>query len=159
MNRILFAAAFAAAFAGGASAVQENHVMATPDAIQWGPSPDGLPPGAQGTVLEGDPSQPGYFAVRVKAPAGYRLAPHTHPAVERVTVIEGTLYLAMGDKWDDKALKAYPRGSYLSMPKGSPHFAVFREPGVVQVATDGPWGILYVDPRDDPRRAAASPGR
>ncbi len=37
------------------------------------------------------------------------------------------------------------------MPKGSPHFAVARGETVVQVHAIGPWGLTYVDPKDDPR--------
>ena len=35
-------------------------------------------------MLEGDPTKPGPFVMRIKVPDGYRLPPHTHPKPERV---------------------------------------------------------------------------
>jgi hypothetical protein len=40
------------------------------------------------------------FALRLKLPAGYKIAPHTHPCIESVTVISGTFKLGMGEKAD-----------------------------------------------------------
>jgi hypothetical protein len=49
-----------------------------------------LPPGAKIAVLEGDPGKEGYYAIRVKYPEGlYKIAPHTHPQTEHLTVISG----------------------------------------------------------------------
>lgn len=123
-----------------------------PATLSWAQAPAGLPPGAQAVVLEGDPGKSGYFALRLKTPAGYKVMPHHHPGVERVTVIEGTFYLGMGEAWNDAALVAYPAGSYVSIPKGHRHFAHFKEPAVIQLASLGPWGITYVNPADDPRK-------
>src|SRR6185369_5823497 len=39
-------------------------------------------PGVKLAVLEGDLSKPGPFLMRVKFPAGFKLAPHTHPSLE-----------------------------------------------------------------------------
>lgn len=136
----------------GAAKPMEAFIEAASNAIRWGEAPQGLPPGAQGALLEGDPGKPGYFAVRVKAPAGYKIMPHAHPGTERVTVLEGTLYLGMGEKWDEAAMKAYPAGSYLSIPKGHKHYAFCKEPAVIQLNSIGPWGITYLDPGDDPRK-------
>ena len=57
--------------------------------LAWGPGPAALPEGVETVVLEGDPRTAGLFTVRLRAPAGTRLAPHTHPQPERVTVLEG----------------------------------------------------------------------
>jgi quercetin dioxygenase-like cupin family protein len=47
-------------------------------------------PGAKIAVLEGDPGKEGYYAIRVKYPEGlYKIAPHTHPQTEHLTVISG----------------------------------------------------------------------
>src|SRR5258708_19966121 len=59
-----------------------------PDQIKFGPAPPFLPAGAQLAVLEGDPmASSGDFTIRLKMPAGYKVAPHTHPNRENVTVI------------------------------------------------------------------------
>ncbi|HEY2143327.1 MAG TPA: cupin domain-containing protein, partial [Candidatus Udaeobacter sp.] len=76
-----------------------------PTTIEWKPGPPSLPAGAKMAVLEGDPTKEGPFVMRLQAPAGYHIAPHTHPKTERVTVISGTMLLAMGDNLDRSAAK------------------------------------------------------
>ncbi|HVE66102.1 MAG TPA: cupin domain-containing protein, partial [Thermoanaerobaculia bacterium] len=67
----------------GAAKKMPAHVFFTPGDIQWVDGPPSLPAGAKMAILEGDPSKPGYFAMRLKAPSGYRIMPHWHPNVER----------------------------------------------------------------------------
>lgn len=150
---ILSATLLAASIAwAGAKDAPKTHVMQTPEEIEWKPAPDSLPPGAQAALLEGDPKKPGFFALRLKLPAGYKIPAHFHPVQERVTVIDGVFQLGMGNTFDAKALKKYPTGSYLSMPAGMRHFATSLDGAVIQLNTVGPWGISYVDPADDPRK-------
>ena len=75
-----------------------EHKIFLPGAIQWGEAPPGLPAGAKMAVLDGDPSKPGSFTVRLKSPAGYKIMPHTHPTTERVTIISGNARLGDGRK-------------------------------------------------------------
>ena len=84
---------------------------------------------------------------------GFRVMPHTHPKDERVTVISGTLYLGMGGKFDEKAGKAMPAGSYGRTGAGMKHFGWARGETVLQLHGEGPWAVEYVDPKDDPRKA------
>ena len=49
-------------------------------------------------------SKPEPFTIRLQMPDGYKIAPHTHPTDEHVTVLSGTFRAAMGTTWDDKAL-------------------------------------------------------
>ena len=75
------------------------------------------------TVLDGDPNKEGSFTVRLKAPDGYRVAPHTHPTTERLTVISGMLHLVQ-EKNSTKRLRASWRpGSFAVLPAGMKHFA------------------------------------
>jgi quercetin dioxygenase-like cupin family protein len=103
-------------------------------------------------VLEGDPAKPGPFLVRLKFPDGYRIAPHTHPKTERVTVLSGTFHLGMGERFDAKAGRAMPAGSYGHWPAGMKHYAWAEGETVIQLHGEGPWTIQYVNPDDDPRR-------
>jgi len=64
-----------------------------------------VPAGAQAAVLNGDPSKEGVYTLRLKMPGGYKIAPHSHPTDENVTVISGALGAAMGDKFDTSAGK------------------------------------------------------
>ena len=70
------------------------------ETIEWKAGPAAIPPGAEMAVLEGDPTKEGPFVVRFQFPEGYHIPPHTHPKTERVTVISGTLFLAMGENLD-----------------------------------------------------------
>jgi quercetin dioxygenase-like cupin family protein len=124
-----------------------------PETIEWKPGPPSLPTGAKMAVLEGDPTKEGPFVMRLQAPAGYHIAPHTHPKTERVTVISGTMLLAMGDNLDRSAAKTLNAGTYAFWPAGMKHTAWFDSPTVIQLHGIGPWQINYVNPADDPRNA------
>jgi len=122
-----------------------------PSEVAWKPGPPSLPPGAKMAVLEGDPAKEGFFTMRVLMPDGYRVAPHWHPKVERLTIISGTLNLGTGDRFDAAATKALPPGTYSSMPPKMTHFAWMTGETVLQLSSIGPWQVIYVDPADDPR--------
>ncbi len=103
-------------------------------------------------VLEGDPTKEGPFVFRVKIPDGYRVPPHMHPKAERVTVISGTFNIGMGDKFDEKATKEMPAGTYGYWEAGMKHFVWAKGETVLQFHGMGPWSIQYVNPDDDPRK-------
>jgi ketosteroid isomerase-like protein/quercetin dioxygenase-like cupin family protein len=127
--------------------------VVTPAAtIKWGDVPPFLAKGAKLAVLVGDPSKPEPFTVRLQMPDGYKIAPHTHPTDEHVTVISGTFRAAMGTKWDDKALGDFAPGSYANMAATMPHYAVAKGVTVVQVHGVGPFVVNYVNPADDPSK-------
>jgi hypothetical protein len=125
----------------------------SPGEVQWKKGPDSLPAGAEIAVLEGDPSKPGPFVFRVKAPDGFTIPPHTHPKAERITVIAGTFHIAMGEKIDKTTGKAMPTGSFGYWPAGMKHFAWVTGETIVQFHGEGPWQINYLNPADDPRNA------
>jgi len=127
------------------------HVMVTPAQIVWGDAPPFLKKGAKFVVLSGDPGAPGPFAIRLKIPAGYRIAPHWHPTDENVTVIAGTFSLGMGEKFDQASAKTLPPGGYAVLPAEMRHFAWSKGGATVQVNGIGPFAITYVNPSDDPR--------
>lgn len=129
-----------------------QHKILTPDMVTWGPAPPGLPPGAQVAVLEGDPGKPGAFTMRAKFPSGYKIQPHWHPVDEHVTVLRGTLHMGLGEKFDPAAGKAMGAGSFGHMKPDVRHFAWTTEETVIQLHGTGPWGINYVNPKDDPRK-------
>ena len=126
--------------------------MMAPDDIKWGPAPKVLPAGAQAAVLFGDPTKEGLFALRVKFPPGYAIPPHTHPVDEVVTVISGTFNLGMGKTAEKSTVTALPAGSFFALPPEMPHYAFTDEDTVVQITTNGPWGLKYVNPADDPSK-------
>jgi quercetin dioxygenase-like cupin family protein len=105
------------------------------------------------SVLYGDPAKDGLFVLRLKLPKGYAIPPpHTHPKPEIVTVISGTFTLGMGNVADESNAKPLPAGSFFAFEPGMAHYAFTDEETVVQINSTGPWGINYVNPKDDPRQ-------
>lgn len=133
------------------SKAKPEHVIVTPDEIKWGDAPAALPPGAKAALLDGDPKKEGVFILRLKLPAGYRIAPHWHPVQERVTVISGELKVGLGEKFDESAMRALPAGGFFSFPPKTAHFVQATQDTVIQLSTTGPWALNYVNPKDDPR--------
>jgi quercetin dioxygenase-like cupin family protein len=129
-----------------------DHIMVTPDAVQWGDAPPSIPAGAKWAVLEGDPPQAGPFTFRVKVPAGFKMPPHMHPNIEHVTVLSGTFHFGMGKELDETKVKPMPAGSYVIIPTDSPHYFLTKDETMLQVHGIGPWGITFVNPADDPRQ-------
>ena len=129
----------------------KGHTIVAPDAVKWGPAPAALPAGAEVAVLYGDPSKEGQFAMRVKLPQGYSVAPHSHTKPEVVTVISGVFKLGMGETADAKRAQALAPGSFAALEPGTAHFVFSDEVTVIQINSVGPWGIDYVNKADDPR--------
>ena len=89
---------------------------------------------------------------RVKFPPNYRVAPHTHPYAEVVTVLSGTLGSGMGEKFEAKGDLLKPGGLF-ALPAKHPHYVwTATEETVVQVQFTGPGGIDFINPADDPRK-------
>jgi quercetin dioxygenase-like cupin family protein len=153
---LLGATVLSAQEAAKAPAVGATHVMVTSGDLKWVDGPPSLPPGAKAAGMEGNAKEPGPFTMRLKFPANYKVSPHTHPADEHITVISGTFYMGMGDKFDETAAKELPTGSFVVMPTKQAHFAMTKGETVVQLQGVGPWGITYVNPADDPRNKAAA---
>jgi ketosteroid isomerase-like protein/quercetin dioxygenase-like cupin family protein len=118
--------------------------------ITWGDPPPVLPKGAKMAVVSGDPSKAELFAVRLQMPAGYTIAPHSHPTDEHVTVLSGTFGLGMGETVGQ--LKDLPAGGYALLPAAMPHFAKALTAATVQVDGMGPFVLNYVNAADDPSK-------
>ena len=140
-------------FASAADA-PSGHVMMNTADVKWGPAPPNLPKGVKIAVLYGDPGKAGPFVMRLKMPANYKIAPHWHSRDENLTVISGTFYLAEGDKMDTKGAHAMKAGGFHYLPGKTHHFAYSKGPAVVQVHGEGPFDITYINPADDPSKAA-----
>ena len=123
--------------------------------VKWGPAPPVFAKGAKMAVLEGDPGKEGPFVARLMLPANYRIAPHWHSKDEELTIISGTFYLAEGDKLETKHAHAMTVGGFHHLPAQTHHFAFSKGAVVVQINGQGPFDITYVDPADDPSKAAA----
>ena len=123
-----------------------------PAQMKWGPAPPGLPAGAQATVLSGDPTKEGMFTIRLKFPAGYRVMPHRHPTPELVTVIQGQLSLGVGSAFVPRRASNLVQGGYVALAADMNHFASTKTGATIQITSHGPFQIIYVNPKDDPRK-------
>jgi quercetin dioxygenase-like cupin family protein len=134
----------------------KSHIALTAPEVKWGPAPPSLPKGAEFALVSGNPAQAGPFVVRLKFPAGYKVAPHWHPGDEHVTVISGNIAFGMGEKFDEKSMKELSAGGYAMMPAEMRHYAKAKTATIVQVHGTGPFVLNYVNPADDPSKATAT---
>jgi hypothetical protein len=122
-----------------------------PDDIEFVPNPE-APNGVQSVNMIGDVKAEGFYVARFKLPGFEKQPPHTHPDDRTYTVISGTMYSAVGTKFDPALLIKLPPGSFYNMPADEPHFSWTQEGEVVmQVTGYGPSGFTYCDPADDPQ--------
>jgi mannose-6-phosphate isomerase-like protein (cupin superfamily) len=138
-----------------ATTAAPEHRTYSPATLKWVDAPPAFPKGAKMTVLFGNPEESGPFTLRVKVPAGYRVMPHYHPADENMTVLNGEVYMALGDKFDESKGHALGVGSFSTMPMGTHHYAWTKTGATFQVHGMGPFSLTYVNPADDPRTAKA----
>ena len=151
--RTMVLGAITAGFLGGATlTAQSPHVMTPLNEAKWGPAPPMLPAGAQIAVLAGDPSKPAPYTVRLKFPANYDIAAHSHPGDENVVVTSGELFIGMGAKLNRKSATPLASGAYALMPAGMNHFAFTKSETTIVLYGIGPVDFKYVNPSDDPRK-------
>lgn len=141
---------------GQVGATTRQHIILTPNQVQWTQGPVALGPGAMVSAIEGDPARAdALFTLRAKLPAGWRILPHYHGADEHVTVLQGALHMGMGDRFNRESARALPVGGFAVMPKDSHHYAFAEGETIIQLHGVGPWTITYVNPADDPRNQPA----
>lgn len=148
-------AAFVTAVSVGAvvqvQAADHHHTVVTADAVKWGPAPASLPAGAQASALLGSPGKEGPFVIRLKFPNGFVIPPHRHSKDEFVTVISGKFAVSSGEKANFTGVQALPAASFVHLPAGMPHYARAEGETIVQINGTGPFDVIYIDPKDDPR--------
>jgi len=130
---------------------QDHHATVQSDDLKWS-VPAVYAPGAQIAVVKGDPSKEGMYVVRLKVPAGFTIAAHSHPNDENVTVLSGSFNIGTGEKLDQGKGTMVKAGGYSFVAKSMTHYAWFTEDTVLQLHGMGPQGVTYVNPADDPRK-------
>jgi hypothetical protein len=150
--RALTCLAVSALVASAAQAQAADVHSIKPDEIKWSQHP-ALPKGAMRAVVYGDPTKPGPYVTRLRAPLGLKVLPHTHPEDRIYTVLSGTLYLGIGDTWDESKLVAYPQGTVLFLPAKLSHFQYSKSGEyLIQINASGPTDLTFINPADDLRR-------
>lgn len=120
--------------------------IAWQSAGQWADfNPPGFPPGARISILSGDPTQAGPFVVRIALPDGYAIPPHWHPTIENVTVLQGTVLFAMGERADRSQTRPFRTGAFAAIPARQPHYAWMEGATILQVHGEGPFQLHLVN--------------
>lgn len=96
-------------------------------------------------VVYGNPDSAGPFVMRIHELPGTVVPPHSHPVDEHITVLRGTWWFAVGDRFDSTALRPLHAGDYAFAPAGSTMFAASPDEAVVQVHGVGPFHIRWRD--------------
>ena len=146
---VIIAAAFATVAQAQGTAEQ---TFINPKEIKWGDAPPSLPKGAKIAVLHGDPGKAGPFNLRLMTPAGYKIPPHWHSQDENLTIISGALYLGMGDKMEPAKAQPLKAGGYHFLQGKAQHYAFTKAPTVIQIESEGPFDINYINPADNPQK-------
>ena len=131
------------------------HKMWVAKDLEWKDLPS--IPGAKIALLEGPMNEEKPFILRIKFAKGVKVPPHWHPGIEHVTVLSGTFAMAVGEKWDDKALHSLGAGDVMIMQPKTPHYAQAKTEVVAQIHGMGPWSVNYINPADDPSKKAEAP--
>jgi len=95
-------------------------------------------------VLYGNPDTAGKpFVIRIRELPGGVIPPHRHPVDEHITVLQGTLYFGVGDKFDRALTTELKAGGYAFIPKGSTMFGFTPDAAIVQIHGVGPFHIHW----------------
>lgn len=136
-----------------APAAKPTMKLVVPNDVKYGPPPPNLVSGkpsmeTSGTfevaVLTGEPAKPGPYTFLLHCTDGYKIAPHWHPGAENLVILQGSMAIGMGSKWDANALKALPTFSFASIPPGMRHFAQCNGDTVMEIHGNGPFKVNFV---------------
>jgi quercetin dioxygenase-like cupin family protein len=95
-------------------------------------------------ILYGDPGKEGEpFVMRIRELPGTSIPPHKHPVDEHLTVVQGTIYFAVSEKFDRAAMKEIKAGGYAFIPKGSTMYGYISDGAIVQVHGTGTFHIYW----------------
>lgn len=97
--------------------------------------------------VAGDPGKAGApFVIRIHNDPGYIVLPHVHPIDENITVVKGSWWLGMGQRFSRSGLEPLELGAFGIVPKNMAHFAFSKTETIIQVHGIGPFGSTLVDP-------------
>lgn len=95
-------------------------------------------------ILHGNPDVAGEpFVMRIRELPGSVIPPHRHPVDEHITVVQGTLYFGIGEKFDKALTTELKTGGYAFIPKGTTMFGFTPDAAIVQVHGVGPFHIHW----------------
>jgi hypothetical protein len=117
-----------------------------PEQVQWVTEPNGM--GFERAVIEGDPTKPGLYIVRVKFPPWVMSSNHFHQEDRFAVVLQGTWYTGEGDEFAPEKTVGLGPGSTMKHPAGTHHFDGAKETEViVQIVGIGPSSTTRLRPQ------------
>jgi len=113
-----------------------------PGQLKWAGGANGS---AQNVMVVGAADKAGLYQQRVRMPAGAKIQPHTHPDERISVVLEGTIYVGFGEKFNESTVVAVPTGAVYVAPAGVPHYVWAKDgPAVYQEGGMGPTGATFI---------------
>lgn len=101
--------------------------------------------GIETTVLSGDPTRSGPYAIEIRVPPHTRIAAHSHRDDRFAVVISGAWFFGYGNMADSTRTKELSPGAFYTEPAAAPHYAFTRTlPAVVYITGFGPTNTMYV---------------
>lgn len=125
-----------------------DHIMINEDELKWVDGPEALPKGLKIAVLEGNPHEAGPFTMRLKFPENYEVQPHWHPAIEHLSVLDGSFYMGTGETFNREKATLLEEGAFAVMPAKFVHYAFTKEGATIQLHGMGPWAIYFVNAKN-----------
>lgn len=97
--------------------------------IDLGTMPLGQTPidGVSSAMIAGTMDSDGVFGANAVMEAGSVFPPHSHPDARMSFVVEGTMYLGVGDVVDPALEQVYEAGTVAITPAGVPHWMAARD--------------------------------
>ena len=118
-----------------------------PGQIHWQHDPIG----ADTAVLEGDPSKPGMYIVRVKWAPHHMSHPHWHPNDRFITVLSGTWWVGTGAKFDPERTAPMPAGSFVTDFAKHVHYDGAKDQEVtLEIVGEGPATAMPAEQKSFP---------
>jgi quercetin dioxygenase-like cupin family protein len=123
----------------------ETITITRTDNLEWRDYP-GLP-GVKFVVLAGNPREAGIYVIRAKFAPHTMSKPHSHPEARYVTVLKGTWWAGVGEKFDPDSTTPVPAGGFAVHTPGKVHYDGAKEEEViVQIMGMGPSATNVVNP-------------
>lgn len=102
--------------------------------------------GVRTTVVEGDPSKPGFYLTINRFPPGVMSRPHFHPDERYCLVLKGTWYTSTSDKFTPEETEGLKPGDYMRHPAGATHYdGALDEEVLVAISGYGPTSATVID--------------